>query len=137
MYHGRTHTGPAILEADALSNDGVSRYLRKGRVPRAVSQHAARLSGKCGALAHPQGQTELLGPVGRLFLVSALGDYRWKSTPPEQTTAQQGIMEQREGPATCLKDNQMWGQNLENLENREEMKKRNYRGQGSGARGQG
>lgn len=31
----------------------------------------------------------------------------------------------------------MWEQNLENLENREEMKKRNYRGQGSGARGQG
>lgn len=92
MYHGRTHTGPAILEADALSNDGVSRYLTKGRVPRAVSQHAARLLGKCGALAHPQGQTELLGPVGRLFLVSALGDYRWTGTQPEQTTAQQGIM---------------------------------------------
>lgn len=43
-----------------------------------------------------------------------------------------------EGKAsTGLKDNQRWGQNLENLENREEMKKRNYWSQGPGAGGQG
>lgn len=43
----------------------------------------------------------------------------------------QGTVE-RERPATGLKDDQRWEQNLENLENREEMKKRNYWNQGLG-----